>query len=115
MATNSIKLFQFNQNFLQTVGIKFSKSNENRSKFEPMQLFLYGSLILLSMTSLAFLLYDAKSMVEYGIIFFTLLSAKFALVVYFMFIFKAEDNLKFTAICEKFIEKSESVILLRGI
>lgn len=57
--------------------------------------------------SVAFLVYDAKSMGEYGIVFFTLLAVIEATVGYFITIWELEDILKFIENCEKFIEKRE--------
>lgn len=107
MVSSTIKMFQFNQKFCQIIGIKLPKTNGNRYTFEPVHLIFVICLTLFAMTLLAFLVYDAKSMVEYGIIFLMLITIILTLVVYFITIWRMKDILKFTENCETFIERSK--------
>lgn len=104
MAGASIKLFQFNQKFCQTMGIKLSRSNKNRYVFEHVIFVIFETLF--AITLVAFLLYDAESMGEYGATFFTLITIMLAFVIYFVMVWKIQNIMKFTENCERFIEKS---------
>lgn len=62
----------------------------------------------LAAASIAFLVYDANSMGEYCVAFFTLTTLLEAGVAYFITLGKLENIWLFIDSCEKFIEKSES-------
>lgn len=59
------------------------------------------------MALLAFLVYDAKSMGECGIIFFFSIGVAEGLAAYFITLWKMDDILLFIKNCEEFIAKSK--------
>lgn len=109
MASNSIKLFQFSQKYCETFGIQLPvKSNEKRCIFKAIRWILDIFLLIFWVTSLAFMVYDAKSMVEYGMTLFTMITITLALVIYLITIWQIEEILKFVETCESFINKRKS-------
>lgn len=107
MAGRSIKLFQFNQEFCQTIGIELPQSNRNRYKRKAINLILIVCLVQYATATAGFLVYDAKSMGEYSVTFFAMICIIEALIDYLIIIWKLEDISKFIENCEKLIGKSE--------
>lgn len=110
MAGGTIKLFQFNQKLCHAMGIKLPKPNENWDIYEIIRWIYVTSQILFALALLAFLLYDAKAMGEYGIEFFSLVTLVFSLIVYFGKFCQLKDLLKFIENCERFIRKSKFTV-----
>lgn len=105
MAGGSIKLFQFTQNYCQILGIY---SNKNRYKLIAMRLIVVFCAVVFAAALIAFLLYDAKSMCEYGVTVFILTSICVGMYAYFFTsIWERENIFKFIENCEKFIKKSK--------
>lgn len=109
MVDGSIKFFQFNQIYCQTIGIEVTKSFKSESK----HLIFAISETIFTLALFGFLLYDAESIGEYGIIFFTLGCVVHATTFYIFMCCKIKDILKFIEHCETFCEKSKSVIALQ--
>lgn len=107
MAGSSTRLFQFNQNYCQVIGIKSPKSNENLYKCKSIRFIFVIFETIFAIALLAFLLYDAESMGEYGITFHIFNTAIAVVFFYFIMISKMNDILLFTENCEKFIKKSK--------
>lgn len=105
---SSIKLFEFNQKYCQTIGIRLPKPNR-KSQFpsNAKNVFYVASWVQFSIALVAYLLLDAKHNVEYGIAFYTLISIIESMVAYFITLWKLEDISKFTKTCEAFIERSK--------
>lgn len=106
---NSIKLFQFNQKICQTIGIFVPQLNPNHYALNSMNLIMFIILAQFAVTLIAFVVYDAKAMGEYGAIFFSTTCVIKAMFDYFITIWKVKDILKMIENCEGFIEKSESI------
>lgn len=106
MCGSSIKQFQFNQSFCQHVGIK-------SAQFNAINAIAVIFVAQATMASIAFLVYDAKSMVEYGAIFFYIITIVEAMDVYFIMLRKLEETRKFIENCEGFIEKSKRNTLVQ--
>lgn len=104
---NSIKLFQFNQKYSQSVGICLPKSSQRRFSINPINLLFIISLSLFLAASFAFILHDAKSMRDYGVEFFTIISIIEAMFMYSIPVWQLKNMLKFIEHCEGFIETSK--------
>lgn len=59
------------------------------------------------LTTLAFIVFEANSMFDYGFGFFVLILIIEAVVIYLLFIWQSANTLHFIDNCEKFIEKSK--------
>lgn len=100
---NSMKLFQFNRKYCQTIGIKSPQSNT----FNAINWIFVVCVAQFALTSAAFMLFDANSMGEYGVTFVAVVCAVEAMAIYTIIIWKLEDISKFIEKCEAFIEDSE--------
>lgn len=100
---NSIKLFQFNQKYCQKAGIHQIRHGLNTKNwiFVTCMTQFFVALLL-------FLLSGDRSIGEYGSACFTLISVFESVTNYFILTWQMEEFLKFIAICEEFIAKSES-------
>lgn len=107
---NSIKLFRFNQKCSQTLGIYVSQSNSNRYTVNAKNVTFVISLTQFAIALAAFIVYDATSMGEYGVIFFELIGVIQAMVAYFNTLWELDSISQFTKTCEQFIEKSELAV-----
>lgn len=105
MAGGSFQLFQFTQKYCQAIGIHVPKSNDNRSRFNSKNLVFVLCLAQYGMASVTSLVYNAKSMGEYGIVFLILIDIIDSAAAYFIIVWKLEDMLKFIGNCEGFVEK----------
>lgn len=105
MAGATIKLFQSVHQFYHDMGIYPSQPNQNR-KPNAKNVFVLLSAIQLCITSLAFFLFEANSITEYGISFYMSLS-ELTITVYFLIVaWKIPKNLKLIDEMEQFITKS---------
>lgn len=111
--SDSLKLFQFNQQFCQIIGIKLLESNEDQYRFKSIHFVFIIFETIFAMALFAFLLYDAESTAQYGIIFYSSITIISALSVYFLMVWKVKDILKFIEICEEFIGKSKSYVVMK--
>lgn len=107
MAGRSIKLFQFNQKYCKTIGIQLPETNRKGCKYNWINLGFFICSIEFFITSSAYLLYDANSMAEYGIVFFVLTTVIECMVAYLISILKVKEISEFIENCEDFIEKSK--------
>lgn len=102
---NSIKLFHLNQKFCQAICIYVPESNLSRFVRSIINWTLFICMIQFSSTSGAFMLYDAKSMGEYGSTCMALLCDNMGTAIYCITLGKVADFSKFIQICDEFIEK----------
>lgn len=58
----------------------------------------------------AFLVFDAKSMFNYGFVFFALVTITNSIVVYSIVVWKSQNTLKFIKNCEGFIKNSKYTV-----
>lgn len=111
MASCVIKVFEFFQQFHQTIGIYGSESNQKQCSINRRNALFVFCASEFIFTSVAFLVFEAKSMFDYGFGIFALLVVLNSTIIYFLFIWKLEMTLKFVQNCEGFIEKSVYNIL----
>lgn len=99
-----IKLFQRFQKFhqMRIIGISSFQANSNSRK--TFGLIFFGQF---TVTTVAFLVFDAKSLFDYGFGFFTVITAINFNIMYLIFIWEFENTYKFIGNCERFIEKSK--------
>lgn len=112
---NTIKLFQFNQKFCQTIGIQPPQATQNRFEFNTINVIFIICMAQFAMALTAFTLYDANSMDAYGATFVALVCVIEGFGLYSLTIRKMEDILRFTEHCEQFIEKSKCINHLKSI
>lgn len=106
MAT-SIKLFQFIQNIHQIIGIYPSVMNQKLCAINSRNATLIIFLTQFILTMVAFLVFEAKSVFDFGFGFFTLISTINIFVVYLLLIWQFENTVEFIDNCEAFIKKSK--------
>lgn len=99
MAGHPVKLFLFIQNFCRAIGIHLPYSRKN-------VIFLI-CLAQSVLSTLAFLLSEAKSVVDFGTALFFLSTLVLAMALYLILIWKMENISKFIENCEAFIETSK--------
>lgn len=82
----SIQLFQFVQRFHQTIGIYPCQSNQKQHPINWTQAIFSICSAQSMLTTAAFLVFEAKSMFECGLVFFILITMINAIVIYLIFI-----------------------------
>lgn len=115
MAGGSIKLFQFTQNYCKAIGIRAQRSNRNCGTLNSKNWIFVVCSTQYGIATVAYLLYDAKSMCDYGVIFYTVFSIVLGFLTYFATVWKRKDIQQFTENCEAFIEKRKQILLLKEI
>lgn len=103
----SIKLFQFVQDFFPMIGIYPAQQNQNKNAFNSTNAFFFIVSIELILSTIAFLVFDAKTIFACGFGFYVLPSVTVGMVIYSLMIWKFENMLELIGNCEEFIEKSE--------
>lgn len=111
---NLIKLFQFNQKYCETIGIRLLASNQSHYRLNSKNLILIFFVVQFAIASAAFVVYDAESMGEYGVTFFVFIATVISMVDYSITIWKREFISTFTENCEVFIEKSKLDLFTRS-
>lgn len=115
----SIKFLHFIQKFHRIIGIRLSQPEQkivfalfkrkcvtiSISSFKIIIFLIFCTQILF--TTVAFLLFDAKSMFDYGLALFIFISTICGIAIYVIFVWQSKNTLKFIENCESFIEKSE--------
>lgn len=102
-----IKLFQFVRKLCQSVGISL-QPNQNRYHMNSMNWFTLFGLIQSIISTIAFILFEAESMAEFGISFFVFLCAFICVFYSLGILLKVKHIPKNIGNWEAFIEKSES-------
>lgn len=100
---SSIKLFQFVQKFHRALGIYPSYSSSSCSRLKLVLI----CLIQVGLTLFTFLLFEAKSMYDYGFGCCILISQIIAIVTYLSFVWQSKNTANSIANWEKFIAKSK--------
>lgn len=77
-----------------------------RSIIERRTILLFGNAMVV-LPTIAYLVFDAQSMFEYGMGFFITLTGTNTVVVYLLFIWQAENTINFIESCQQFIAKSK--------
>ena len=106
MAGTSIKLFQFIQKYYRFVGIVKPESNQIRHSFNRINwliIFCYGQT---TVSTIAFLLFETKSVLDFGTCMYYLMSEFVSGSFYLIPIWKIGKLSNFIENCEAFIETS---------
>lgn len=103
----SIKAFEFVQNFLPSIGIYPSQSNQKRWSINPKNVIILFCMGQAVTTLVGFLIVEAHSMLDYGFGFYVLLTSINGMVTYSLFIWQKDNTFEYIGNCEGFIGKSE--------
>lgn len=107
----SIKLFQFNRKYNQAVGIYWPTIQSNQMarqcSINSKNLLYIICLTEFLVSSIAFILFEAKSKLEFSMTTFSIHTITTVLVMYLLTVWQIGNILKLTDNCEKFIEKSK--------
>lgn len=107
MAGQPIKVFQFIQNFQKSIGIVASQSNQKQYAINLKSVIFQLCALELTLTTGAFVFFEAKSMFQYGFAAFVLVTTVSSSLFYLSFSFKLKNTLEFIENCEEFIKKSK--------
>lgn len=106
----SLKFLQFFQKCHKIIGICPSQSNqEQRSTNDLIKFIFLFSIAQFMFTMAAFLVFEAKSIFDYGFAMWALLSTINSTVIYLIFSMQLKNTLNFIEKCEEFIEKSKAI------
>lgn len=104
---SSIKIFQFVQKLHQIIGIHIPHLNQKQHPTIPTRMIFLICLIQMVITAMAFLLFEATSMFEYGLGTFVVVAMINGIVIYLTLIWQLQNTFKFIENCEEFVEKSK--------
>lgn len=102
-----IKLFQFTQKFYKLTGIRPPQPNQLQSSINLTNKIYLICLAQVNFSTIAFIVFEAHSMLWYGYGFFLVINFTTFIIVYTIYMMKAASLFKFFEECEEFIEKSE--------
>lgn len=102
----AMDLFQSIRKFWQTMGIKPSDPNQVHP-FNARNLFFISSLIMICISTTAFLIFRAETLLEYGSCLYWSLSEHVMLVNILIDIWRIPIIFKMIEACERFIEMSK--------
>lgn len=106
---DKIKLFKFIRKIYHHIGISPSESNPKHSLINLKHWFIILCNAQFFLSSTAYLLFKASSMIEYGMAFFISTSIVASTAVYLIFFYKVKNILNYIEKCEGFIEQSEYI------
>lgn len=111
MAGGSIKLFAFYKKYNQVIGTDSSpppnQNHQHQTLDAAKPIIVAICLGQFFISTAAFVLFEAKTIYDYGITFFAILSMILTIFTYLIPFVQMRRILKFIENCEKFIEKSE--------
>lgn len=102
-----LKLLQFIQSTYTGIGIYPPQSNQNRRSINWRKIFMLFSLMQILILSLAFLIFEAKTVIEAGFPFFVVNTELCCTVYYLINMWEMPKILKVIENFEKFVEESE--------
>lgn len=102
----SVELFKFLQKSYQTIGFYPSQTGQIGCSFNLKNLFILLSILQLFLSSLAFFLFEAHSLFDYGTSFYTSITNLFSLIILAIILWKMTDILMLIEKFEEYIEKS---------
>lgn len=101
----SMKLLQFAQKFHQNVfGIYRRQSNQKQCSISPAKTIILISFAQYMFTTAAFFLVEAKSMFDYGLVFYLLISIINCIAIYLIFIWQSKTLLSLLKIVKALLE-----------
>lgn len=109
----SIKLFEFVQNCNRIFGIYSCQSDPKQHSAKLTRTISLISFAQVMFTTVAFFSLEAKSMFDFGFVFYLLVTITNCLAIYLIFIWESQDTLEFIQKCERFIEKREYFCVYR--
>lgn len=107
MAGRSIKPFSFIQQLYRAEGIQPPQSNQIRATFNRENVIFFLCLIQSGVAAMAFLLFDAKFVIDLGMCIFYLACLFLGLALYLTIIWQMGNISKFIENCEAFIATSK--------
>lgn len=103
----SIKIFRFIQKFHGIIGIYPPQPFEQQRSINTRNTMFLISCVKTMFTTVAFLIFEAQSMFDYGFAFLLSICVCHSTVIYALFIRRSENTFKCIATYEAFIEKSK--------
>ena len=104
---NTVKLFQFNLKYFHAIGIRPLQPNQNSSSFNSMNWVFFSSMGQQIAASMAFLVFEEKSIAECANAFNAIVTVCFVMAAYLTYIWQIESIMELIEFSENFIEKSE--------
>lgn len=108
MAT-SIKLFQFNQKYGRIIGMESSQLNSAGSTISVKNVLFFVSEAQFIVALSAFMVFEAKSMLDFGTTFFATSSTVLGVFLCLIYVLQMKNYSAFIGNCERFIGKSEYI------
>lgn len=103
----SIRLFQFYQECHRAIGIYQTQVFQRHLSFNWKNATVQIAFAQLLLTTIAFTVIDAKSMIDYGIAFYTFITINASEICVLIYIHQSVNTFKFIETCEEFIKKSK--------
>lgn len=104
----TLKLFRFNRRYCRAIGIDPHKSNGGIClEIGWKNLVFFVCEAQLTAALIAFMLFEAKSMLEYGTTFFAIANVLEVVIFHTIFSWEIRNCLKFIKNCEQFIKMSK--------
>lgn len=107
MMTGSIKLFKFFREFHYGIGLIPSQANQKQYPINWRYIGFLSFLVHQTLDTYAFLVFEAKSMFEFGFSFYVSLVFTNAVIITILFDWQNEKVFEFIRTCERFVEKSK--------
>lgn len=101
--TTSIKFFHFFQKCHKIIGIYPCQSIPKQHSINPIQIIFLICAFLHILVIVAYLVFEAKSIFDYGFAFFSLIAVVDIVFVYLILIWQLQNTLQFIRNCEDFI------------
>lgn len=102
-----VKLFNLSRKIYQNIGIFPLEPNQNRRFINLKKWFLVFCHVQMLITPAAYLVLEANSLIECGMIFFNCSSVALSILVYLTMIWQMRSILSFIENCELFIGRSK--------
>lgn len=102
----SVKLFRNVKGYYQTIGLLTESQSKHDISFNPRNLFALFSIFQRILTTFAFFVYEAETLLEYGLTFFVYVAEAYSIVVFLEHMSTMPKTLHLIEHFEKFIEKS---------
>lgn len=105
---DSIKLFQFIQNYLSAIGVHKPEPKQiDRPFFNSKNWIFISCVTPMLISSLAFFVYQAKTAFDFGLSFYYSSCLICGGIFYIIYVWKIENVSEFIENCETFVEQSK--------
>lgn len=105
--SGAIKLFLFVQKTYQDYGLLLPESNQKHSPINWRFLLMLFCLAQFFITSAAYAAFQASSMIEYAMAFYTCVTVAASTIIYMELFWQMKDVLDYVDNCKRFVESSE--------